>query len=88
MRVELSSKAEKQFDKLNEPDLSKIAAALIKLGKEPPEGDIKKLKNRDGYRLRTGDYRIIYDVDNNRIDVLTIDTRGQAYKKKAQQKKR
>jgi len=80
MRVELNKTAKKQFNRLNEPYRSRIAEALDKLELEPPEGDIKKLHGRDGYRLVTGGYRILFDIENDRIDVFKIAPRGDVYK--------
>ena len=82
MKVYLNGKAKKQYGSLNEPHRSRIATALDKLEREPPEGDIKKLQGKDGYRARVGGYRIIFDIDaeNGRIDVFSISPRGGAYK--------
>ena len=81
MRVELNNTAKKQFNRLNEPYRSRISTALNKLENEPPEGNIKKLQGRDGYRVVVGDYRILFDIENDRIDVFKIGPRGQAYRK-------
>jgi mRNA-degrading endonuclease RelE of RelBE toxin-antitoxin system len=51
------------------------------LEKDPPEGDIKRLTGGlRGYRLRSGDYRIFFDILKDRISVTRIFTRGHAYK--------
>lgn len=44
--------------------------------------NVKKLVNREGYRLRVGDWRIIYKINDNEIVILVleIDTRGGIYK--------
>lgn len=44
--------------------------------------NVKKLTNHPGYRLRVGDWRIIYIVKENEllIYVINIKTRGEAYK--------
>ena len=81
MRVELNNAAKKQYKKLNEPYKSRIASALDRLELEPPEGDIKKLQGRDGYRVVVGDYRILFDIENDRVDVFKIAPRWQAYRK-------
>jgi mRNA interferase RelE/StbE len=65
---------------LNEPDKSRIIKALKKLEHEPPQGDIKSLEGKDGYRLRIGDYRALFDVVDDIIAVHAIAPRGQAYK--------
>jgi hypothetical protein len=57
MNTELSPQAAKYLKRLNEPDKSRIIKALRKLELEPPQGDIKSLAGKDGYRLRIGDYR-------------------------------
>lgn len=80
MEIELNNTAVKQYLQLNEPLLSRITDAINKLEKEPPEGDIKKLQGRDGYRVRVGSYRIIFDIEPDRIYVYKIAPRGQAYK--------
>ena len=80
MHVELSNAAKKQFHKLNEPYKSRITAALDKLEREPPEGDIKKLQGRDGYRVVIGGFRILFDIEDERIDVFKIAPRGDVYK--------
>ncbi len=43
--------------------------------------NIRKLRGRDGWRLRVGAWRIIYTVDTIRLTivVLTIATRGKVY---------
>ena len=46
-----------------------------------PLGDIKKLQGESGYRLRVGDYRIIFDKFGNILYIIKIDNRGQVYKK-------
>lgn len=50
----------------------------------PEEGDIKQMKGAKGrglFRLRVGDYRVIYSVDNGALIVFVVDAgnRGQIY---------
>jgi len=80
MEVKLGPKAQKYLDRKNEPEKSRIIKTLKKLEKEPPEGDIIKLQGKDGYRARIGGYRILFDIENDRIDVFKISPRGDAYK--------
>ena len=41
--------------------------------------NVKKLQGRDGYRLRVGDWRVIFDQDGVVLDVLQIGPRGCIY---------
>jgi len=50
----------------------------------PESGDIKQLKGYNSlFRLRVGDYRVIYSVENNilTVKILNIGNRGDIYKK-------
>jgi len=80
MNVELSSKAIRFYNRLNEPMRSRIAAALHKLEEEPPQGDIKVLSGQDGFRVRVGKYRILFLVADSVVRVHDIGLRGQIYK--------
>lgn len=81
MKVELSPKAAKYLSKLDTPIKERIKSALIKLSINPPQGDIKSMSGQDGYRLRVGKYRLLFDVTECSIIVYDIDVRGQIYKK-------
>jgi len=83
MNVKLENRAKKQFNRFDEATKSQLSAAMLDLEKDPPEGNIKRLhKSRADYRLRSGDYRIFFDILEDRISVTEISTRGQAYKKR------
>ncbi|MCL2362434.1 MAG: hypothetical protein FWC73_11555 [Defluviitaleaceae bacterium] len=53
---------------MNEPIKSRIIKAVIQLEHDPPEGDIKSLSGRDGYRLRVGGYRVLFAIRDNTIN--------------------
>lgn len=55
----------------------RIAKAIDKI----PAGDIKKLKGQDGFRLRVGDYRILFSSHGNAFFIKAILPRGEAYKR-------
>ena len=61
-----------------------IIAEKIKELADNPHGmrNVKKLTNHPGYRLRVGDWRVVYTVHDNEllIQVINIKTRGEAYK--------
>jgi mRNA interferase RelE/StbE len=81
MNVILHPKAGKFLKSLNEPNKTRIVVGLEKLSKDPPQGDIKPLSGGSGeYRLRIGDYRLLFKIHDNKILVLEIGLRGQIYK--------
>ena len=45
-----------------------------------PAGDVKKLIGQPYYRLRVGDFRVLFTRDGHIIEVSKIDSRGQIYK--------
>lgn len=80
MEVKISPAAAKYLQRLNEPMKGRIVKALKALAQEPPQGDIKALSGKDGYRLRVGQYRLLFDMTEESIVVYAIASRGQAYK--------
>ncbi|MDR1787309.1 MAG: type II toxin-antitoxin system RelE/ParE family toxin [Treponema sp.] len=86
MKVVLERKALKGLARLNEPLKSRIVKTLKGLEKEPPEGDIKPLAGSKFYRIRKGDFRIVFAFDGESIRVHNIKSRGQVYKGKGKHK--
>ena len=80
MKTVLSPQAAKYLENLNEPNKSRIIKAIHKLESDPPQGDIKQLSGKNGYRLRVGDYRALFDIIEDTIVIHAIAPRGQAYK--------
>lgn len=78
-QIIILKRAKKFIDRLPMNDKRRIVDAIERL----PDGtDIKPMKGSpDLYRLRVGDYRIIYTVDNGQLIVYVIDAgnRGQIY---------
>ena len=79
--VTIRQNALKCLEVLNEPDYSKIKNAIFDLANNPRPKGCKKLKNREAYRIRQGDYRIIYEIFDKvlTIDVVAIGHRRNIY---------
>lgn len=58
----------------------RIRQLIVQAIKQIPEGDIIKLQGRDGYRLRVGSYRVIFDHDGHVVFINKIGNRGDVYK--------
>ncbi len=79
--VVLSNKAQKQLDKLSDNIAEPILEAIGSLEENPRPQGFKKLKGRNGYRVRVSNYRIIYDIFDHEliIDVITLGHRKDIY---------
>jgi mRNA interferase RelE/StbE len=66
-----SLKAKKQFLKLEKTVQERVISALERI-RVRPEAFITKLVGDSGYKLRVGDYRIIMDIDKNKLLILII----------------
>ena len=67
-----SPSALKQLEKLEKDIKTRIIAALERLRIRPESCDIKKLINMSGYRFRVGDYRVIFDMEKERLTILIL----------------
>ena len=79
--IQIDRKALKFINSQSQNQKRRIFSAIRKL---PESGDIKPLQgedNKDLFRLRVGNYRIIYSVDNGRLIIHVVDAgnRGQIY---------
>lgn len=72
-QITLRKGAIKSLKKINEPYYSSIKEAIYRLAENPRPQGCKKLKGRDGYRIRVADYRIIYDIFDDILQVNVID---------------
>ncbi len=71
--VQLSSRAEKSLEKLPDQAFDRVTEAIENLATNPRPPGCKKLKGRLGYRIRVGDYRVVYDIADDILVVLVID---------------
>jgi mRNA interferase RelE/StbE len=64
--------AQKQIMKLDKKIIPVIKAAIGALADNPRPYGYKKLKGEYAYRIRVGDYRIIYEINDNTIIVTVV----------------
>ncbi len=70
--IELTKKATKELRKLHNPILKRLLEAIEKLRENPyPAGCTKLVETDNLWRIRVGDYRIVYNVSEE-IKVITI----------------
>jgi mRNA interferase RelE/StbE len=64
--------AQKQIMKLGKKAIPVIKAAIAGLADNPRPYGYKKLKGEEAYRIRVGDYRIIYEINDDIIIVTVV----------------
>ena len=62
-QVALARDAKKELNRLPTAVQKRVARVLLSLEDKPFPAGCKKLMNRDGWRVRVGDYRILYFAD-------------------------
>ena len=81
--VSLVPSARKELRRLPKPDLARTHEKIAHLAGNPRPHGVEKLTDQeDAYRLRQGDYRIVYHIDNSRhhVTILRIRHRREAYR--------
>jgi mRNA interferase RelE/StbE len=78
-------RAVRQLRAISQPAALTILRALTPLGDDPrrPDADLKKLTGyADRYRLRIGDYRVIYEIADEQLIILVVGVghRREAYR--------
>ena len=81
-QVIVSRKAERSLRRLPKNLLQRLGQAIDGLAINPRPTGHKKLVGSDFYRIRVGDWRIIYTIEDDQLIVLivTISPRGSAYR--------
>jgi mRNA interferase RelE/StbE len=81
--IEFTKQAIKDLRKIPRNNVSKVIEKIKILSVNPRDSklDIKQLKGVDGYRLRVGDYRVIYEIEDAKliIKVIKVQSRGNVY---------
>lgn len=80
--VFIRRKAEKAIARLPDDVYGRMNDAINDLAADPRPPGCEKLTGREGYRIRVGDYRAIYRVDDRerRVEVLRVAHRSSVYR--------
>ena len=70
--IEFRPSALRTLEKLDRQTSERIRKALVLLARDPRPPASLPLRGRDAYRLRIGDYRVIYAIEEDRLVVLVI----------------
>jgi mRNA interferase RelE/StbE len=74
-------RAQKELADLSKIDYERVRDAVAALSENPRPAGCKKLVGREGWRIRSGDYRVIYEIDDaqKKITILHIGHRRDVY---------
>ncbi|KYC39106.1 addiction module toxin RelE [Scytonema hofmannii PCC 7110] len=82
-KVKFTKGAKKQLRKLPLDVQKRIQARVNDLKIEPRPDGVKKLKGQENsYRIRIGDYRVVYEIEDNvlKVTVVKVKHRSEVYK--------
>ena len=79
-KIEVKKSVYKDIRKIPKKDLRKILQKIESLSLEPRPSTCEKLTNQEKYRIRQGDYRILYEISDRIITIVIVKIR---YRKNA-----
>jgi mRNA interferase RelE/StbE len=71
-KIEILRSAQKQLSKIHHQHQNQIIENIRKLSENPRPSGCKKLSARPAWRIRIGDYRVIYEINDDCLLVLVI----------------
>jgi mRNA interferase RelE/StbE len=80
--ITFARSARKELEELDTTVVSRIFQKIEALAREPRPAGCRKLKgSRDLWRIRIGDYRVLYAVNDNEclVDIIAVRHRSKAY---------
>ena len=80
--VILPRTVQKALDRLPDDVAKRVLDRLVELEDEPRPADAKELTGRPAWRIRVGDYRVIYEIHDRelRVVVVTVGHRREVYR--------
>ena len=80
--VDIHAPAKKSLCRLPENIQTRIARAMLALEENPRPSGTVKLSGREGWRIRIGDYRVIFTIDDAKKEIViyTIGHRREVYR--------
>ena len=71
-RIEVRPAAARQLRKLDPPTARRIQGAIALLADDPRPPASRPLTGRPAWRVRVGDYRVIYTIEDDRLVVVVV----------------
>jgi mRNA interferase RelE/StbE len=71
-KIELRREAQKALDKLPKNDFEAVVKAIKDLGQYPRPRGIEKIKGAGLWRIRQGDYRVVYSIQDATKTIIIV----------------
>ncbi len=71
-KIEIAIVAKRVFDKLPKDVQRRLAETIDRLAEQPRRAQALKMTGKDLYRVRSGDYRVIYQIQDKALLVLVV----------------
>ena len=71
-RLIVKQSVSKDLNKIRKQDVKRIIAAIQTLAKDPRPPQSKKLSGQERYRLRQGNYRILYTIEDDKLIICVV----------------
>ena len=80
--IRIKASAERDMDRLTRSIFQRITKAILSLESSPRSRTCKKLRGRSAYRIRVGDYRVLYTIDDpsHTVEVTAVGHRKDVYR--------
>ena len=80
-KIEWKEHSLQDLEKLEGSIIRRILKKVDELSENPFYKDIKRLKGRNDFRLRVGDYRVIFEIEKDTIIILKVGHRKNIYER-------
>ena len=80
-RLEVKRSAAKEIGDLPKADCQRVVAKIQRLASNPRPNGCEKLSGAEKYRIRQGDYRILYEIDDSTklVTIVKVGNRREIY---------
>ncbi len=81
-KISFTRQSQKDLSNLPTSDFRRVESAIAKLADNPRPHKSKKLTGREGWRIRIGDYRVIYLIEDDNLIIIVVEIghRKEVYK--------
>jgi mRNA interferase RelE/StbE len=82
-RLTIPKRVSKRMEKLPTEVYDRVDGAILALANDPRPPGCTRLRGRDDWRIRVGDYRIVYGIDDERrvVEILAVAHRRDVYRR-------